>query len=63
MEFYLAGNFPQLAKPELEKECKLSVEKRYGEYHRLVSFFFKDDCETVIRLKKEDENKGENDGN
>ena len=53
MNLYIAGNFPQMADPELEKECYKIVTNQLGSYHRLVSFWFKDHAERVIQVKKE----------
>lgn len=56
MKLYIAGNFPQMNSPGLEKECYNIVTKQMGEYCRLVSYFFKDGAECVINTKKEIEN-------
>jgi len=56
MKLYIAGNFPQMADPELEKECYNIVRKQIGAYYRLVSFWFKDHAERVIKVKEEIEN-------
>ncbi len=44
--------------PELELECAELVIEQTGEYNRLVSFWFKDDVERVIDVKKEVEQSG-----
>lgn len=53
---YLAGNFPQLKNPELEKEMAKFVVKKYSIYNRLITFFFKDDMQSILDLKKEELN-------
>jgi len=52
--FYIAGNFPQMKNPELEKECFFKVcALNDNIYNRLASFWFKEDCQKVIGVKKE----------
>ncbi|KKM63660.1 hypothetical protein LCGC14_1509200 [marine sediment metagenome] len=58
MKLYIAGNFPQMKDPELELECAKLVIEQTGEYNRLVSFWFEEDVERVIEVKKEVENNG-----
>lgn len=54
VEFYISGNFPQMKDPELEKECFYLVCKNNDNiYNRLVSFWFKQDAETIIKVKGE----------
>lgn len=52
MLLYLAGNFPAMKKPELEEEYMECSKERYGHYHRLISFHFEPDIQTVLNLKR-----------
>ncbi|RLA02460.1 MAG: hypothetical protein DRQ42_00650 [Gammaproteobacteria bacterium] len=54
MIFYLAGNFPQMKDPELEREVKEDMEARGYAYNRLISFYYKDDGKTIMDLKEEE---------
>uniref|UniRef100_A0A6M3KNK9 Uncharacterized protein n=1 Tax=viral metagenome TaxID=1070528 RepID=A0A6M3KNK9_9ZZZZ len=56
MILFIAGNFPQMADPELEEECHDFVVDQLGEYNRLVSFFYKKGTETVMMVKEKIEN-------
>lgn len=58
MRLYLAGNFPQLA--NIEKELKMAevTEKVGFGYHRLMTFFYKKHCETVLSVAKTIKEKG-----
>jgi len=51
MILYFAGNFPQLSDIKKEKEFK----ERLPEYNRLISFYYLNECETVLKLVKEKE--------
>jgi len=55
MIIYYAGNFPQMKKPEQERETKELVH-RHGVpvYRRLVSFHFRPDIENVIDIRREE---------
>uniref|UniRef100_A0A6M3KJZ1 Uncharacterized protein n=1 Tax=viral metagenome TaxID=1070528 RepID=A0A6M3KJZ1_9ZZZZ len=55
MKFCLAGNFPQLGNFELEKLAVDQVHQMGEEYHRLGSFFYKKETETILRLKGKEE--------
>lgn len=55
MRLYAAGNFPQMKNPDLEKRAKKLAEDEGFTYRRLVSFFFKDECETILKIKRETE--------
>lgn len=50
MDLYFAGNFPQLRSTGKEAEAKEFIESHGYEYKRLVSFFFPEDCATVMEL-------------
>jgi len=51
--FYVSGNFPQMKDPYLETECFIIVCNHNNNiYNRLASFWFKDDCESVIDVKR-----------
>jgi hypothetical protein len=56
MNLYLAGNFPWLKNPELEKEGRRLIESQGLEYKRLVSFYFLEDVETILKVKRENIN-------
>jgi hypothetical protein len=50
---YLSGNFHQLSKIEKEKAMAKITEEEGSGYHRLMSFFYKDDCQTILTVGKE----------
>jgi len=52
MIFLVAGNFPQMVYPELEKQMKEFIEDRYGSYNRLLSFYYKDSLPGLIEVLK-----------
>jgi len=54
MKIFFAGNFPQMKDPELEKGMCDTVIEYHNVYRRLVSFYFKDDIQSVIDLKGEE---------
>jgi hypothetical protein len=54
MRLYLSGNFPQLATPGKEKAFKEMLEKENRPYHRLITFYYKQHCQTVLGIIKED---------
>ena len=49
---YLSGNFPQLAKPEKELAMANSVTSMGYDYHRLLTFYYKKHCETILNTQK-----------
>ena len=51
MILYLAGNFPALRNPSVEKLNKELAESKGYEYNRLVSYFFEEDCLTIFKMK------------
>ena len=51
MKIFFAGNFPQMKNPELEEASARRVVDQGITYKRLISFFFRDDMESVLRLK------------
>lgn len=55
MKLYLAGNFPALKKPALERRMKEAA-IRHGEtsYNRMISFFFEKDIHTILDMKREE---------
>jgi hypothetical protein len=53
---YLAGNFPQLKDPLLEEKMAQYAVEKYLIYNRLITFFFKDDMQSILDLKKEELN-------
>jgi hypothetical protein len=56
---YLSGNFPQLRTGK-EKGFKDDLLNAGKPYHRLVTFFYPRDCETVFDLVKEEQARTEN---
>jgi len=52
-KFFVAGNFPQMKDPALEKECYELLCSKQGEYNRLVSYWFHDDTLNVMKVKEE----------
>ena len=53
MVIFLSGNFPQLSKIEKERDmAKFCEEKGLG-YHRLMTFFYQKDCETILKVGRE----------
>ena len=59
MKLYFAGNFPLMKDPEKEKAQMRKILSLYPEYNRLVSFYFKEDAENLIQIKKEFENESQ----
>lgn len=53
MKIFWAGNFPQMSKPEDEKEMRDLVFKNGADYRRLVSYYYPKASQTVLDLKKE----------
>ena len=53
MKMYLAGNFVFLSDPEKEKMLATRCIELYGQYHRLTSFFFQKETDTVLTVIKE----------
>jgi len=49
----LSGNFPQLAKPEKELAMANSVIAMGYDYHRLLTFYYKVHCETILNTAKQ----------
>jgi hypothetical protein len=56
MIFYPAGNFPQMKKIEEERKLRDMMRKAGHEYNRLISFHYKKDSETILKLKEEELN-------
>jgi hypothetical protein len=54
MKMYLAGNFPQMANPELEEEMMEKILEEGWQYTRLISFFYEKGAETVLNLKRKE---------
>lgn len=52
MKLYLAGNFPQLKLPHLERETFNRVMELGIRYERLNSFYYHPDIETVMNIKR-----------
>jgi len=47
---YLSGNFPQLSKIEKELAMGRFCEKEGSGYHRLMTFYYKKDCNTILTV-------------
>jgi hypothetical protein len=54
---FLSGNFPQLSKPEKEKAMGECIKKMGYDYHRLLTFYYIKDCQTILTVSKELEEK------
>ena len=54
MKLYAAGNFVLMSSEQKEKQFVEEVRKR-GELNRLISFYFKKELETIIKVRKSDE--------
>lgn len=52
MILYLSGNFPQLSKIEKEQAMAERINKSGGEYHRLLTFFYLKNCETILQVRR-----------
>ncbi len=55
IKYYGAGNFVLLSSPEKEEMFQKEIEKRMGEFNRLISFFFKKELETVLTVNQKGE--------
>ena len=53
MILYLSGNFPQLSKIEKEQEMADNNEEKSQGYHRLMTFYYKKDCQTILTVGRE----------
>jgi hypothetical protein len=54
MKIYFAGNFPVMKNPELEKQFRDKVLETQPEYRRLISYYYEDDIQNLIEIKKEE---------
>lgn len=52
MILYLSGNFPQLSKIEKEQAMAERLKKDGIDYHRLMTFYYKKDCQTILTVAK-----------
>jgi len=50
---YLSGNFPQLATPAKELAMAESAIAMGYDYHRLLTFYYKTHCETILNTAKQ----------
>ena len=57
MILFLSGNFPQLSKLEKELAMAESVVAMGYDYHRLMTFYYKKNCLTILVVKKNLEEK------
>jgi len=58
MILYLSGNFPQLSKVEKEQAMADRIVEMGLEYHRLMTFYYIKDCQTILTVKRRlDENR------
>jgi hypothetical protein len=53
MILYLSGNFPQLSKIEKERDMANFAEEKGSGYHRLMTFYYRKDCETILTVGRE----------
>lgn len=53
MILYLSGNFPQLSKKEKEKAMAEITEEEGSGYHRLMTFYYQKNCQTILTVGKE----------
>jgi len=54
LKVFFAGNFPQMKDPEAEKAVRDVVVKRFPEYRRLGSYYFEEDIQTLIDMRREE---------
>lgn len=52
MILYLSGNFPQLSKIEKEQVMADRITEMGLEYRRLMTFYYRKDCETILTVKR-----------
>jgi hypothetical protein len=50
---YLSGNFPQLSDINKEREMAKYCENKGSGYHRLMTFFYQKDCNTILTVGRE----------
>lgn len=53
MLLYFAGNFPQLSKIEKERKFIQRLQKKEQPYNRLITFYYPQEAEIVLKLIKE----------
>jgi hypothetical protein len=53
MILYLSGNFPQLSDIKKERAMAKRLKSMGIDYHRLLTFYYKKDCETILKVAKE----------
>ena len=53
MILYLSGNFPQLSDIRKEKAMAVRLAKNGYSYHRLLTFYYEKDCQTILTVAKE----------
>ena len=52
MILYLSGKFPQLSKIEKEQKMAENNQRKGAGYHRLMTFYYKKDCHTILQVAK-----------
>jgi len=52
VKFYSAGNFVLMSSTEKEKKFVEEIKKRSGSCNRLISFFFKKELQTILKVEK-----------
>ena len=50
MILYLSGNFPQLSDINKERAMAKRTEETGSGYHRLMTFYYKKDCNTILEV-------------
>jgi hypothetical protein len=53
MILYLSGNFPQLSNIKKERIFIERLKKKGETYNRLISFYYREESETVLKLMEE----------
>jgi len=52
VKFYSAGNFVLMSDPKKEQRFVDEIKKRSGSCNRLISFFFKKELQTILKVEK-----------
>jgi hypothetical protein len=53
MILYLSGNFPQLSDIDKERAMAVRIEAMGHDYHRLLTFYYENDCKTILQIGRE----------
>jgi hypothetical protein len=52
MILFLSGNFPQLSDPKKEKEMMDFLLENGYNYNRMITFYYRKECDVVLNLIK-----------